>query len=153
MNQLVVAIFVVLAADSVAFAQPLPRELSALVAKAGLQGPVVGWCRARVRAGESGGYAVAVASPGDGGRYVVLQPAGATFELATFKRKPDLSCYSPAEASELNLSIARSDTIQGRVTPRWTTTVVCGFLDDTTSVCWQYSPVDSRFVEVGGWIT
>jgi hypothetical protein len=37
--------------------------------------------------------------------------------------------------------------------PRFNTTVVCGFLEDTVAECWQYSPDDRAFVKVGGWTT
>ena len=31
--------------------------------------------------------------------------------------------------------------------------LMCGFIDDTTAQCWQYSPADRSFVRVGQWIT
>ena len=74
-------------------------------------------------------------------------------ELATFKRKPDLSCYSRARALELSRAMARSETIEGRIAPRWSTAVICGFLDDTSATCWQYSPAANAFVQAGSWTT
>lgn len=96
---------------------------------------------------------MAVTAPAGGGRYLVLETDGTVAELAAFTRRPDLSCYSRAEAERLNVSIARSATIQGEVSPRWNTAVVCAFVDETTAVCWQYSPVDRMFVKVGEWVT
>jgi hypothetical protein len=47
----------------------------------------------------------------------------------------------------------RSDTIHGHLAPRWNTTIVCGFVDDTNAVCWQYSPADRALVKIGEWVT
>jgi hypothetical protein len=140
-------------AASTAVAQSVPAELSVLVAKAKLDRPVTAWCRGEFQSGRPEAFAMAVTAEAGGGRYVVLDTEGTVVELATFARHPDLSCYSRAQAQRLNASIARSQTIQGGVTPRWNTAVVCGFVDDTTSVCWQHSPVDGMFVKVGGWVT
>jgi hypothetical protein len=153
MRDLAILLGLGLAASAVVPAQSLPGELSGLAARAGIQSPVAGWCRAEFRAGESGAYAVALASPDGGGRYVVLRPDAAVLELASFSGKADLSCYTSEEAKGLDATITRSAAIHGRVAPRWTSTVVCGFVDATAAVCWQYSPADSRFVEVGRWIT
>jgi hypothetical protein len=94
-----------------------------------------------------------VPSAGSGGRYLVLEPNGTVTELASFARSADLSCYTPAEARRLHQTIGQSDTIHGKLEPRWRTTVVCAFVDDTTAVCWQHSPAGGAFVEVGGWTT
>ena len=85
--------------------------------------------------------------------YLVLEADSSVVELARFTRSAELSCYSRKQANELSASIARSTGIHGQITPRWNTSVVCAFVDDTTAVCWQYSPVDRAFVKVGGWIT
>jgi hypothetical protein len=135
-----------------AWTQPVPRELSALASRADLPAPLR-WCRGEFRAGRAGAYAVAVPSAITGGRYLVLEDAAPVVELAPFVGGADLSCYSPAEARRLDRSIRESETIHGEVAPRWPTTVVCGFVDDTTAVCWQYSPDARAFVKVGGWIT
>jgi hypothetical protein len=132
--------------------QKTPAELVALVAKARLDGTVTAWCRAEFRSGRPGAFAVAV-TRAPGGRYIALQEDGRATELASFSRKPDLSCYSRAEAEKLDRSIRQSETIHGQITPRWNTTVVCGFVDDTTAECWQYSPTDRLFVRVGRWTT
>ena len=137
----------------VAVAQPAPSELSALVAKARLDRPVAAWCRGEFRLGHPGAFAVAVASAAGGGRYLVLEADGTVVELASFTRSADLSCYGRAEAENLNVTLGRSRTIHGQVTPRWDTAVVCTFVDDTTAVCWQYSPDDGVFVKIGGWVT
>ena len=93
------------------------------------------------------------ASTGAGGRYLVLGPGSSAVELAPFAGRPDLSCYSRAEAVKLDRSVRTSDTIHGRIAPRWSTTVICGFVDETNAVCWQYSPAARAFVKVGEWIT
>jgi hypothetical protein len=142
-----------LAVGSIASAQSVPAELSALAAKARLDRPVTAWCRAEFRAGHAGDFALALTAADGGGRYVVLESDASIKELGLFTRRPDLSCYSRAEAQRLNVTIGRSPTIQGQVTPRWNTAVICAFVDDTTSVCWQYSPDDGVFVKIGGWVT
>ena len=87
------------------------------------------------------------------GRYLVLETDATVAELASFTRGAELSCYSRAEAEKLNVTIGQSDTIHGQITPRWSTTVVCGFVDGTMAVCWQHSPGERVFVEVGHWVT
>jgi hypothetical protein len=140
------------AAAFLAGAQEMPSELTALAAKAQLKGPVAAWCRAEFRSGHPGAFAVAVTSA-DGGRYVALDSDGRMTELGSFARSADLACYSRAEARKLDISIKQSDTIHGQITPQWSTTVVCGFIDDTTAVCWQYSPGNRAFLKVGQWVT
>ena len=145
-------IAVVLAVGSIAAAQPVPPELSALAAKARLDGPVAEWCRGEFRPKRPRAFAVAIASAA-GGRYAVLESDATVTQLGSFTGGADLKCYTRAEARKLNLAIRSSETIHGHITPRWSTTVVCAFVDNTSSVCWQYSPSDRAFVEVGGWIT
>jgi hypothetical protein len=148
-----VTLFVLgLTAALIASGQEKPSELTALAARARLSGPVAAWCRAEFRPGHVGSFAVAVTAA-DGGRYVALDADGTVMELASFKGVADLSCYSRARARELDSSIRQSETVNGHITPRWNTTVVCGFLDDTSAVCWQYSPADRMFVKVGEWVT
>ena len=142
-----------LAVASIAVAQPVPPELSALAAKSKLDRPVTAWCRAEFRSGHPGAFAVATTSAKGGGRYLVLESDASVRELAAFTGQPELSCYSRAEAEQLSVSIGRSLTIQGQISPRWDTAVVCAFVDDTAAVCWQYSPDDAAFVRVGGWVT
>jgi hypothetical protein len=67
--------------------------------------------------------------------------------------QPDLSCYSPAQAQNLHQEIQRSETISGGIAPKFGTTVICGFVHPTTATCWQYSPAERVFVEVGHWST
>jgi hypothetical protein len=129
----------------------LPRELAALAAKAKLA-PIVSWCRAEFQTGQRGSFAVATAA-GEDRRYIALDADGRPTSLSEFKGRADLSCYTRAEAEKLERSIRQSETIQGQIAPRWNTTVLCGFTDDTTAHCWQYSPVDRTFVRVGGWTT
>ena len=146
-------LFLALAASSVAAAQPVPSELSALAAKARLEGALVASCRGQFRAGRPRGYAVAVAAERAGGRYVVIESDATVVELAPFVGGADLSCYTPAEARKLDRAIGESEAIHGQIAPRWRTTIVCGFVENTRAVCWQYSPASRAYVKVGGWIT
>lgn len=132
-------------------AAQLPQELTALAVKAKLA-PIVSWCRAEFQTGQAGSFAVAVAA-GEDRRYIALDADGRPTSLSEFKGRADLSCYTRAEAEKLERSIRQSETIHGQIAPRWNTTVICGFTDDTTAHCWQYSPVDRTFVTVGGWTT
>jgi hypothetical protein len=131
---------------AVAGAQVSPAA-QAFAAAAGITAPVVAACQGMFRPGQRG-WAVAA-----NGRYVVIDGVGVTVELAAFSSTPELSCYSRAEAIELDRSIKRSDTVSGGVAPPFATTVVCGFVDPTTAKCWQYSPDRRTYVEVGGWTT
>ena len=134
--------------------QAPPPDLAALVAKARLDAPVAAWCRAEFQAGRRGAFAVAVTSASGGGRYVALQADGHAVELAAFKETPNLACYGRAEARTLGRSLQQSaDIVQGNLAPRWNTTVVCGFIDNTSAECWQYSPDARAFVSVGRWVT
>lgn len=131
--------------------QQTPRELAVLASRAKLEGSIVSWCPAEFRSGQRGAFAAAVTSA-TGARYVALDADGRRTTLSAFTGRADLSCYTRAEAEKLDRSIRQSETIHGQVTPRWNTTVVCGFTDDTTAQCWQYSPIDRAFVKVGQWI-
>jgi hypothetical protein len=142
-----------LLAAAVSAAQPVPDDLTRLVATARLASPVVGWCRGEFRSGRTGAYAVATASAAAGGRYAVIESDATIVELASFTGPPEVACYTPARARQIDATIARSDGIHGKIEPRWGTTVVCGFVDETSAVCWQYSPDERRFVRVGEWIT
>ena len=140
------------AVKSKAASGQMPAELTALIAKARLDGSATAWCRAGFRDGQINAFAVAIAA-GTGGRYVAIDADGRMSELTRFSSRPDLSCYTRAQAEDLNRSLKQSETIQGQITPRFNTTVVCAFTDDTTARCWQYSPANSAFVDVGGWTT
>jgi len=131
--------------------QSTPAELSAIAAAAGIEQEVSAWCRGEFRAGYPGTFAVAVGS--SGGRYLIIERNSSPIELARFTGKPSIACYSRSEVRTLADSIRRSATIHGGVASRWNTTTVCGFVDNTTSVCWQYSPDDRTFVKVGEWVT
>ncbi len=133
--------------------QSVPSELATLVAKARLDGAVTAWCGAEFRSGHPGAFAVAIAAPDRGGRYVALDSDGRVTQLASFTGRADLSCYSRADAEKLDATIRRSETIHGHLAPRWNATVVCGFTEDTAAACWQYSPADRAFVKVGQWVT
>jgi hypothetical protein len=130
-----------------------PPELAALVAKAQIKEAPSIWCRGDFLPRTPNTFAVAVPRPNGGGRYVVLGLAETPIELATFSGGADLTCYSVDEAKKLSASIAQSETIHGGISPTLDSTVVCGFVDDTSAVCWQYSPAERAFVKVGGWVT
>jgi len=150
-----VVTLIALSAGVLAAGQPVPAELAALAAKAHTTGTIAAWCRGEFRPGRPRGFAAAVAAggPGGGGRYVVFDADGSVDDLAAFGSAASLACYTRAEASGLDDTIRSSDTIHGHVAPRWNTTVVCGFIDDTNAVCWQYSPADRAFVKIGEWVT
>ena len=131
----------------------MPPELSSLLAKAQLKEPLSNWCRGDFQRGSTNTFVVAVPHPGGGGKYLVLGLTESAVELASYTGDADLACYSPDEAKALNQSIVASETIHGGISPSLSTTVVCGFVDNTSAVCWQYSPVARAFVKVGEWIT
>jgi hypothetical protein len=151
MNWLAAVAAVALA--SVAAGQEIPKELVSLTEKARLDGRVTAWCRAEFRRGHPDAFAAAVVSTDGSGRYIALHPDATVTELASYKRAADLSCYTRKEAEKLGRTIKESETIHGQIRPRWNTTVVCGFIDDTSAICWQYSPVVRAFVKVGEWVT
>src|SRR5712692_10042505 len=93
--------------------QQAPAELTALAAKARLERPVSAWCRGEFRSGRPGAFAASLTLAAGGGRYVVLEPDAPMVELASFTGRADLSCYSRAEANQLNVTIGRSATIHG----------------------------------------
>ncbi len=125
----------------------VPADVRQWATTAGVSAPIVAWCEGQVRAGQRG-YAVAA-----GGRYLIVDGGGAAVELSAFKGKPDLSCYSRAAALALHRDIQRSETLSGSIAPRFDTTVICGFVEATTATCWQYSPAERAYVEVGSWRT
>lgn len=136
------------------FAQQFPPpDLAELTTKARLSGTIVSHCAAEFAPGRAGAYAVAVISPDGVGRYVALHPDGVMQEIIPFSRTGEVSCYTRAEALKLHATIQKSETIHGSIEPRFDTTVVCTFLDDTTVRCWQYSPAARDFVKVGQWTT
>jgi len=126
---------------------PVPANVRQRAEAAGVTAPVVAWCGGQFRPGQQG-YAVAA-----GGRYLVIDGNGPAASLATFKSTPELACYTRAQALALHRDIQRSETLSGRIAPRFETAVVCGFVDATTATCWQYSPSERVFVEVGTWST
>ena len=138
---------------AVTAAQPVPTNLSALVARARIDGRVEAWCAGRFHPKPTNAFAVAMTSPAGGGRYVVIEADAAFKELARFSGGADLSCYTRAEAQRLDRTIRQSATIHGRITPRGNTTIACGFIEDTIAVCWQFDPSTGAFVTIGGWTT
>lgn len=130
-----------------------PADLSAMAARALVDGQLVSWCRGQFRAGRPNAYAAAVTSAGGGGRYFVFDGDTAVVELAAFKGTPEVACYTPVDARKLDVAIRESETISGRIVPAFATTVVCAFVEDASATCWQYSPKTRTFVNVGGWQT
>ena len=124
----------------------LPSDLTSLMTKAAIQGRVYAWCKAGDR------YAVATVGAAERG-YIVLATDGPAERLSSYEGRPDLTCYTHTEAEKLDATVRSSETIEGSLTPRWDSTVVCGFIRDTEAVCWQYSPQEKKFVRVGGWTT
>jgi hypothetical protein len=125
----------------------VPAAAQQFAAAAGITTPLLAACQGQFRSGQRG-WAVA-----SNNRYVVIDGVGAVVELAAFAGKPDLSCYSRAEALDLDRSIQKSETVSGRLAPPFATSVVCGFVEPTTAKCWQYSPFGRAYIEVGGWTT
>lgn len=131
---------------------PAPADLFALLSKAAVSDRVVDWCAAAFHAGQKGAYAVALASRSRN-RYAAVTPDGSVTDLAMFDGAPDLACYASQEARKLDATIKQSDTIDGSITPQFSTTVVCGIVEATRAVCRQYAPGVRRFVVVGRWQT
>jgi hypothetical protein len=134
-------------------AAPVPAPVAEIAARAKIQGAIVASCTAIFRANRAPGFAIAVSSAKTGGRYLVIESERRVFELASYTGKPDLACYTRAEAVKLNASIAASETIEGSIAPLFGTAVVCAFLEQTAATCWQYSPKANTFVKVGSWVT
>ncbi len=131
-------------------APAMPGELSRLVERANL-GRVSDWCRAETRSRGRQAYAVAIGA--NGGRYVALVSNSLVVELARYSDGAELSCYSREEAQKLDRSISESEGIHGSIKPRWSTPVICGFVDYTRAVCWQFSPGHNTYLKVGEWVT
>jgi hypothetical protein len=151
-RRVVVLLAAALQVASVSNAADPPSELTALLAKARVSGAVASWCRVEVRSNGPSWFAIAVVGSA-GGRYVAVHPDARTTDLASFTGEPDLACYTPADARRLDRTLRQSATIEGRVLPRWNTTVICAFVEETTASCWQHSPQDRAFVKIGGWTT
>ena len=133
-------------------AQQGTADLAPLLAKAGVAGTAVASCRGEMRITHPEDVAVAVSSGTSGGRYIVVMD-GTAYELSAFSGTPDLSCYTVREADRLTADIAKSDTINGRITAEWDGTAICAFIEPTIAVCWQYAAERKAFVRIGGWTT
>jgi hypothetical protein len=132
---------------------PAGADLTTLLARAGIGGTPIASCRGEFRPGHPNDFAVAMNDADGQSRYFVVQDDGTRYELDVYSGKPDLACYTISEADRLNASIARSETINGRITAEWDGHVVCGFIEPTIAVCWQFAPEQRRFVRIGGWTT
>lgn len=141
------AIAALVALTSAALVAQAPANVRQRAEAAGITAPIAAWCQGQFRPGQRG-YAVAA-----GDRYLVIDGNGAAVELAMFTGKPDLSCYTRTQARDLHRDLQRSDTLDGGIRPRFATSIVCGFVEATTATCWQYSPAERTYVEVGGWTT
>jgi hypothetical protein len=130
-----------------------PPDLAELTFKARLTGTIVSYCPAEFEAGRTGAYALAVISPDGNGRYVAVHPDATMQEIIPFSHTGELSCYTSVQALKLHDTIQKSRTLYGSLEPRFDSTVVCTFVDDTTATCWQYSPAARDFVKVGQWRT
>jgi hypothetical protein len=153
MFRLTIALMLGVSAVPLFARQLLPVDLTELGIKARLTGTIVSHCPAEFEPGRVGAYAVAAVSPDGVGRYVALHPDGVMQEIIPFSREGQVSCYTRAEALKVHATIQKSDTTHGSIEPRFDTTVVCVFIDDTTATCWQYSPAARDFVKVGQWMT
>ena len=131
----------------------LPPDVAALAAKLKVNDPIVAWCKGDFNPKTTGAYAIAVSSSKTGGRYLVIEPNAQVYELGDYSGRADLACYTPSEANALSKALAASESIHGGVEPKFSTTVVCGFLEATAATCWQFSPAQKTFVKVGFWVT
>jgi hypothetical protein len=132
---------------------PPAASLNELLARAGIRGTPSASCHGEFRPGHPNDVAVAMNDADGQSRYFVVQDDGKRYDLDVYSGKPDLACYTVTEADRLNATIARSDTINGRITAEWDGHVVCGFIEPTIAVCWQFAPEQRRFVRIGGWTT
>jgi hypothetical protein len=86
------------------------------------------------------------------GRYALIQDDGVVADLSEYDGPPAVSCYTLRDADKLTAEIARSSTMNGRVTAEWDGLVVCGAIDAAVTVCWQHAVERRSFVRVGGWM-
>ena len=55
-------------------------------------------------------------------------------------------------ADALTAEIARSTTMNGRITAEWDGLVVCGAITPVITACWQHAVERKGFASVGGWM-
>jgi hypothetical protein len=147
-----VAVFVLpaFAAQDPRKEEPNPDALKAMLARANVVEPVQASCGGEIRVGHLAEFAAALGTD-RAGRYALVQDDGTVTELAGYEGPPALTCYTLREADKLTADIARSDTINGRVTAEWDGLVVCGAIEPAITVCWQHAIERKAFVRVGGW--
>ena len=63
--------------------------------------------------------------------YAVIDGNRQITPLADASVSPDLACHTRQEATKLDANIRVSETIEGDITPKWDSTVICGFVRDT----------------------
>ncbi|HEX7705372.1 MAG TPA: hypothetical protein VF701_02840 [Thermoanaerobaculia bacterium] len=149
MFRILLALLVALTAQ----AGNVPPSLQKALTEAGVEESAVAWCACELQPSHPVAFAVAVTSDEDSGRHIVVAADGRSWELAPFSGAADLACYSVEEARQLHETIQQSETVEGSIAPRGSSTVICGFTEDTNAVCWQYSPDEDGFVRVGAWQT
>jgi hypothetical protein len=130
----------------------LPDDLSALLSRTPYEGRLETWCRVAFDSSGPAAFAVALATA-RGKVYATVGGDAQIVVLAEFRGGSDLACYTRREAEKLDASIRDSEGMHGSVTPRWDSTVICGFVEDTMAVCWQFAPDERTFVRVGRWTT
>ncbi len=140
-------------ANAAGAAAAMPPDLAALAGAARITASISRWCPVRAGVERAGVYAVAVPLPSGGGRFLVLGWHDQAIELARFVGPADLSCYTPAEARQLDGGLRETQTVLGGIKPEGSSSVICGFVEPTSAVCWQYSATVRAFVTVGRWTT
>jgi hypothetical protein len=129
---------------------PDPAALTAMLTRANVREPVQASCRGEIRVGHLAEFAVALGTD-LAGHYALVQDDGGVTDLSEYEGPPALSCYTIREADKLTATIARSNTINGRVTAEWDGLVVCGAIEPTVTECWQHAIERKGFVRIGGW--
>jgi hypothetical protein len=129
---------------------PDPVALAALLDRANVRERAQASCRGEIRVGHPHEFAVALGTD-RAGRYALVQDDASVIDLSDYEGPPALNCYGLREADRLTADIARSDTINGRITAEWDGLVVCGAIEPGITVCWQHAVERKAFVRVGGW--
>lgn len=124
-----------------------------LLMKIGLRDKAGAWCGGELQPGRTDVYAIDVHEEHGEGKYLVVADGMQPVLLAAFSGQAALGCLSPTQAREQDEVVRNTEGIGGSLTPIGNTTVVCGFVDESSVRCWQFSPDTHTFVEVGGWVT
>ena len=135
-------------------ARVLPPDAAALtsaLAKAGVRETPLSSCRGEIRAGHPDEWVIATGTA-TGGRYLLVQDDGRTLQVETYEGAPELRCLGIRQADALTAEIARSTTMNGRITAEWDGLVVCGAITPVITACWQHAVERKGFASVGGWM-